>query len=280
MKRTITGLILISLFMGFILLTEVTHYVMDGLVLALIAVTAYEMITVMKSKGYKPSVIPITVLLVAIYPMMFFFDMRGFLMTAGFSFVLAFAFFIFDQKVSLTDFFVTVFIMIYPMLVLSLSFFLIKNYGMIPFLLPLAAAMCSDTMAYYFGSLIKGPKIFPKISPKKTYSGSIIGLIGGAVGALLLYAIFEVAGAPVYDIYLFGAALKHPIIFYVFTGIAIAVFSELGDLAASRVKRSLDVKDFSKIFGSHGGVMDRFDSILFALIFVSILMPLMPAMPV
>jgi phosphatidate cytidylyltransferase len=136
--------------------------------------------------------------------------------------------------------------------------------------------MLADTIAYYAGSAIKGPKIFPKISPNKTYSGSIIGLLGGVAGALIVYAMFEVANLPVNNVVLFSNVLEHPILFYAFMGLSIGIVSEIGDLFASRVKRELEIKDFSHALGSHGGIMDRLDSIIFAVLFVAIVMEFLP----
>jgi phosphatidate cytidylyltransferase len=149
-------------------------------------------------------------------------------------------------------------------------------YGMLPFLMACASAMLADTIAYYAGSAIKGPKIFPKISPNKTYSGSIIGLVGGVAGALIIYAMFEYANIPVNAPVKFSDVLPNPILFYSLMGLAIGVVSEIGDLFASRVKRELEIKDFSNLLGSHGGLMDRLDSIIFAVLFVAVVIEFLP----
>lgn len=274
MKRTITGLTLFVALMGFILLTEVSQLFFDAIVLVGAGFASYEMIRLGKTKGYKPLVIPYAITLAGLYPAIYFMGANGLFIMAGAGFLLIFSFYVFDQKVSFQDFTYTVFILIYPALMLSQAFYLSREFGMIPVLIPLGAAMCSDTCAFYFGSLIKGPKIFPKISPKKTYAGSIFGVFGGALGSILVYLLFEVANLPLNDALRFSSlyGTTGAILFYVFIGMGIAVISEIGDLAASRVKRSLEIKDFSHILGSHGGFMDRLDSILFALVFMSVFM--------
>lgn len=111
----------------------------------------------------------------------------------------------------------------------------------------------NDTLAYATGMLIGKHKMSPKLSPKK----SIEGLIGGIVGAGLLgiiYAfILEKSGYSIPNIYL---------IFFI-TGLVGAVPAVIGDLAASAIKRDNDIKDYGKLIPGHGGVMDRFDSMIF-----------------
>jgi phosphatidate cytidylyltransferase len=111
----------------------------------------------------------------------------------------------------------------------------------------------SDTCAYCVGILIGKHKIFPLLSPKK----SLEGCIGGIVGAALLGFIY----ATVFKSSILG--VQNPQIAYaVICGIS-SVISQLGDLAASAMKRNHDVKDYGTLIPGHGGVLDRFDSIIF-----------------
>lgn len=106
-----------------------------------------------------------------------------------------------------------------------------------------------DTCAYCVGKLIGKKKIFPVLSPKK----SLEGCIGGILGAALLGAVycrFVMKEAP-------GAAGLAALI----CGLG-AVVSILGDLAASAVKRNKGIKDYGKLIPGHGGIMDRFDSVI------------------
>ncbi|MFN3936884.1 MAG: phosphatidate cytidylyltransferase [Gemmobacter sp.] len=100
----------------------------------------------------------------------------------------------------------------------------------------------TDIAGYFAGRLIGGPKIWPRVSPKKTWSGTIAGWIGAAaVGAAFLpHAGIEILGISV--------------------GLSIA--AQLGDVAESAVKRQMGVKDASNLIPGHGGVMDRFDGML------------------
>lgn len=111
----------------------------------------------------------------------------------------------------------------------------------------------NDTCAYCVGVLFGKHKMTPKLSPKK----SVEGLIGGLCGSALLGALYGVFfNSKVYE-------LEHcPVIFAVI-GLAGACMAVIGDLTASAIKRNNDIKDYGKLIPGHGGVLDRFDSIIF-----------------
>ena len=109
--------------------------------------------------------------------------------------------------------------------------------------------LCSwgcDTCAYCVGMLIGKHKMAPVLSPKK----SVEGAVGGVVGAGLLGAVY-------------GAAVKGEILEYGVICGAGALISMVGDLAASAIKRNHDIKDYGTLIPGHGGIMDRFDSVIF-----------------
>ena len=110
-----------------------------------------------------------------------------------------------------------------------------------------------DTFAYCVGMLIGEHQMAPKLSPKK----SIEGGIGGIVGAALLGAIY---GA-IFQSHM--VALNHAIIQCAIICAVSGAISQIGDLAASAIKRNHNIKDYGKLIPGHGGVLDRFDSILF-----------------
>ena len=280
LKKTLTGLLMLGILLGFIFLTSLWdgqgQYFFDALVLVVLALSTFEMVKCTKDKGYNVEIIPLIIVVVGVYPAIKFLGYFGFFMVLCSGMILAFCFFVFDQRVALKDILMTLFIMLYPITPIMCVLQTINAYGMLPFLLAAASAMLADTIAYYAGSAIKGPKIFPKISPNKTYSGSICGLVGGIAGALIVYAMFEVASLPVNAPIMFTQVLDYPILFYVFMGLAIGIVSEVGDLFASRVKRELGIKDFSNLLGSHGGLMDRLDSIIFAVLFVAVVVEFLP----
>lgn len=115
--------------------------------------------------------------------------------------------------------------------------------------------LCSwgcDTCAYCVGKLAGKHKMSPVLSPKK----SIEGAIGGVLGAALLTALYSsVFRGPM------GIGGKEIIILAVISAVG-ALISMVGDLAASAVKRNYDIKDYGKLIPGHGGILDRFDSMI------------------
>ena len=109
-----------------------------------------------------------------------------------------------------------------------------------------------DTCAYVVGKLIGKHKIFPKLSPKKSLEGCIGGVLGAAlIGGLYGYFFVE------------QVVLQQKVAGLIaFICAAGAVMSMVGDLAASAIKRNHNIKDYGKIIPGHGGVMDRFDSMI------------------
>ncbi|MFA7663442.1 MAG: phosphatidate cytidylyltransferase [Clostridia bacterium] len=279
LKRTLQGFFFFGLLMGFIILTGTIkreniyygQYFFDALLLIVTVISLFEMISAVKEAGYKPIQIPLFIALILAYPAVKFLGYQGIMLLIAIAIFLLFLFYIFDSSTKFNDFLISIFVFIYPLLPLIVGMQLINQFGMIPILTAIGAAMMADVFAFYFGSLIKGPKIFPKISPNKTYSVSFIGLIGGALGALVVYALFELTNIPLNRIVVFKD-IFNPWLFYPVIGIAIGFLGEIGDLAASRIKRCTGIKDFGKIMGSHGGITDRLDSIFFAVIFMAIFM--------
>ena len=111
----------------------------------------------------------------------------------------------------------------------------------------------SDTCAYCVGMLIGKHKMAPKLSPKK----SIEGAVGGVVGAALLGAAY----AAIMNRTMTGAAAG--VVQYALICAVGALISMVGDLAASAIKRNHDIKDYGNLIPGHGGILDRFDSVIF-----------------
>lgn len=179
----------------------------------------------------------------------------------------------------LKDLLANMFIIVYPMLFFSAAWVLSYKYSalfavMFAIFVPVVGA---DMFAYFFGSFIGGKKLCPAISPKKTIAGGVGALIGGMVFAIVFWAIFEIGGdaspqfaqgcgyVPFIAHAISGWQWKSAMI-YLALGLICGVVSELGDLAASRIKRAIGIKDYGAIFPGHGGFMDRIDSVLYCLV--------------
>ena len=104
----------------------------------------------------------------------------------------------------------------------------------------------SDTFAYFVGTYLGKHKLCPLISPGKTIEGAIGGMIGSVIAIMLL-----------------GVLFKLPVYHCIIMGILVGIAAPLGDLVESAIKRFAGVKDSGQILPGHGGILDRFDSILF-----------------
>ena len=125
------------------------------------------------------------------------------------------------------------------------------NNGEYLFVLPFLGAWVSDTFAYFTGRLFGKHKLIPDVSPKKTVEGAI----GGIVFAMAGFALFG------FVISLFADVTPNYLAL-VLLGLPVSLVSIVGDLFMSLVKRRYNVKDYGKLFPGHGGVLDRFDSVL------------------
>lgn len=119
------------------------------------------------------------------------------------------------------------------------------------YLLIFIGAWITDTFAYFTGMLLGKHKLIPEVSPKKTVEGSI----GGTLFCIIAFAVFGI----IVDRF-FG--MDANLVFLAVSGAVIAVVSQIGDLIMSVIKRHYNIKDYGKIFPGHGGILDRFDSIL------------------
>lgn len=126
------------------------------------------------------------------------------------------------------------------------------QYGEILFLFVLLCAWISDSFAYFTGVLIGKHKLIPEISPKKTVEGAIGGVVFTAIACAVFGLVVE----------LLNPGIDANYVVLPIMGAVLSVISQLGDLWASLIKREYNVKDYSNILPGHGGIFDRFDSVL------------------
>lgn len=135
--------------------------------------------------------------------------------------------------------------------------YLVRNYnddGVFTFWLIFVSSWACDTCAYLVGVICGKHKMTPVLSPKKTIEGAI----GGVIGAAVIGAVYGIC---------IGGKLSYidddmaPVLFAAIGAIG-GLISMIGDLCASAIKRNYDIKDYGKLIPGHGGIMDRFDSVI------------------
>lgn len=165
------------------------------------------------------------------------------------------------KKTSIFDVSLTFFGVCYIALMFS-TVYLIRefDYGKYTVWLPFICAWACDTGAYFTGITIGKHKLTPELSPKKT--------IEGAIGGILFSAIF----CAIYGMFIANNTLNirhtvfnetNTIIIFTIIGVIGAIFAQFGDLTASATKRRFNIKDYGNIIPGHGGILDRFDSVIF-----------------
>jgi len=169
------------------------------------------------------------------------------------SYLLSLIFIIIYSILSFIKFRHNLFSFLFLMLILFSTFLSILVYKNNPtiILFLIIVNSTSDISAYIFGSFFKGPKIFPKISPNKTFSGSL-----SAVFCSIIISVYLQLGDTVY--------------INIILGFLISIFGQIGDLLESMFKRKQGVKDSGNFIPGHGGFLDRCDSLLLNTIFIFI----------
>ncbi|TNC69497.1 phosphatidate cytidylyltransferase [Rubellimicrobium roseum] len=124
------------------------------------------------------------------------------------------------------------------------------EFGFFWLLWLIGVVVITDVAGYFAGRLIGGPKFWPRVSPKKTWSGTVAGWIGAAAVGLTFDA-FAMTG-----------------LWIVPLSMALSLASQMGDIAESALKRRVGVKDSSALIPGHGGLFDRFDALLGASLFM------------
>lgn len=171
--------------------------------------------------------------------------------------IILFLFMIFNKEsVSLIHIALLAFGLIYiPYFLSNIIYIRMSEHGRVFIWLVFIGAFMSDTAAYFSGRLFGRNKLCPTVSPNKTIEGAIGGVIGDGIAFVIfaavlnaLYSGFEDGGINVWLMFPLGAVTS--------------VISQIGDLVASSIKRQFNIKDFGRILPGHGGILDRFDSVI------------------
>ncbi len=128
-------------------------------------------------------------------------------------------------------------------------------------LTPFVIAWSSDSLAYFVGMKLGKHKLCPSVSPKKTIEGALGGIAGGIIGTVIMCMVLR-----------FGFHINIHFGMAAILGAVGSLISQVGDLSMSLIKRNFNVKDYGKIMPGHGGILDRFDSVIFIIPVVEVLL--------
>lgn len=243
--RVLSGLIMLPL----LIILYLGGYVLFGACLIIGIMGVKEFFNGFKAIDIKPNFAVACISAVGLYAVNFFTDsQKEWYMLWFFGIVLLSLLYLFniehrkleDAMATVTGIFYVVFFSFHVTLVDQ------TDYALMVWLIVITA-FGTDIMAYFSGYLLGRHKLCPKISPKKTVEGSI----GGILGSVILSGLFG---------YFF---MPEVIIHCIIIGVLGGIVSQFGDLTASIFKRKMGIKDYGNLIPGHGGILDRFDSVLF-----------------
>jgi phosphatidate cytidylyltransferase len=257
MKRVITAIVVVAIFLPVLIFSDTLIF--PAAISLMGGIAAFEILSI-RGLHKKPYLLIPSVIFVMICPLVSGTDFFPALVSRNYNFlVVAFPaylillFFLaitFNRKVAFSDIaYLSMCISYVALAMFSVPF--IKERARLDYLLLIICPCVTDIFALYGGKKFGNKKLCPAVSQHKTVAGFFFGILGGVVGAvaygIVRYAVIK------------G---EFDVLFLVVSGIGISIVGQYGDLAASIMKRSSGVKDFGNIFPGHGGIMDRFDSIL------------------
>ena len=273
--RVLTSVAIVACALLVVIFSGYLVYPMALAVLAVIAV--FEILRVIGAQKTLALSIP-AYLLAAVFPILAYFVKQDGVLT--FLLILAAAMYVYLMWLmgvsifskgsipfsKITEAFTSVLYVVVSCTSLSLLRYINSTSGVFCVVLVFVICWICDVSAFAVGSLIGKHKLIPEVSPKKTVEGAIGGVVFSALCCLLYGLVVELLFKQVQANYLY---------LFLF-GLVLSVVSQLGDLVASLIKREYGIKDYGTIFPGHGGIMDRFDSVLAVstiLLILSIVLP-------
>ena len=260
--RILSAILIVAIFLPFLIVGELPFAIFMS-VLSVFGL--YELFKVREKKQKFPMVLKIFAYLLTVYFCLYNTDSIEFINHFDYR-VMAFIIFIFlspmvfindTKRYNLND---SLFL-IGSVLFIGLSFNLIiitRNYDITYIIYLLLITTITDTFALFTGMLVGRHKLCPKISPKKTVEGLIGGVIMGTFVATAFYNTIIRSSVS--------------LVLVIVLTFLLCLVGQLGDLVFSSIKRYYDVKDFSELIPGHGGVLDRFDSLIFVTLAFILLM--------
>lgn len=254
LKRTITAICAIVIFFPICYFSDTFIYPSAMAILA--SVAAFEMLGCVGTRKVYPISVP-SFIFTALMPLIpLFAPGRSVEICSGLCVLYLISIFsavVFAKgKIDFTDA-SAAFVGIFYVAVTFTCIVLLRGVGEYTYLLVFVGPWVSDTFAYFCGRLFGRHKLIPEISPKKTVEGSIGGIIFAALSYIVFAIIIKV---------FFEPTVEPNYIALAFAGAVVSVISQIGDLSASAIKRHYNIKDYGVVFPGHGGVLDRFDSVI------------------
>lgn len=292
-QRTITSVLLIIIFLPLIIVESLFPlFQIAAIVMAVIA--SYEMIRMYEKE--KPFPLPIKIIIIFCTLLLYFSVMTEWSPTTIPAGYLS----LFNIKLELISSIILIAVLLFGCTVFSKTFngadvgkaltiviYVGLGFGAITILRYLGRryivylfliTVLTDVFAYFTGMLFGKHKMAPLISPKKTWEGaiggSLVATIIGSCFAIFYGSIFQDLFGPIKDnllsdiVNLEQLGTVFTVIILIMLTLFTSIISQIGDLVASRLKRTYEIKDFGSCFPGHGGILDRFDSVLFASMFI------------
>lgn len=283
LKRTLTGALYCAVIVGFFLVRQYVDTKLFNVLIGIFAIIGcYEV-----GKMVKKFAIEKITLIATLYGLLFtvsyflfqYFIFKGkgstycLILTA--IAIMGVAVYGILKKAPLNKILVSLLPLVYPTTLLLFMFMMndINNFGFMALVLLFVISPCTDVMAYLGGMAYnkirkgKAKKLAPHLSPKKTVAGALFGLIGGALGGLIVYYL---VGSPAnIQVKFFSQEVM-----FLLIGAICSVLTQVGDLFESYIKRQAGVKDSGKLLPGHGGILDRIDGTMFTAVFIYFLFTL------
>ena len=251
--RVLSAIIMIAVFLPLLIIGELPFAIFMAL---LSAFGLYEIIKVRESKKKFPTLLKVFAYIMVVAFCMYNFDSIEFSSQFDYRVMALLLFLFLSPIVFISDFdkynYNDALYLIGSSLFIGLSFNLIviiRNFDISYIIYLLLITTITDTFALLTGMLVGKHKMSPKISPKKTWEGLVGGTFMGTFIATAFY--FTVINS------------NCSLVFLIFSTMLLCLVGQVGDLVFSSIKRYYEVKDFSNLIPGHGGILDRFDSLVF-----------------
>lgn len=252
-QRVASGAILVLLLFPLLWLSKIP-FVLPAAVAALSAGAVYEVLLATKYVETK-GIMVISLAFAVIIPFIQNISIQSFIAALFFLTIMLFIILMINDKNYSFEHISVVYLvsLMIPFFFTTLIYLRNMEFGDLFIYMVFIGAFMSDVGGYFVGRFFGKTKLAPSVSPKKTVEGAI----GGILITVLSYLLFVLIVLQLRDV-------KINYILLVICGILTSVFSQIGDLSASIIKRKFGIKDFGSLMPGHGGILDRFDSVMFA----------------